>query len=134
MQRKCDSCGKTYEAKRAASRFCTATCRKRAQRAPSVVALPPPDVDDTPSTPAASGLVSATIAELEEAGRLGTVLGQQAVELAKRVSSPHETGASVASLSKELRAVMESAMEGVGVASDPLDELRARRDRKRNAG
>jgi hypothetical protein len=79
-------------------------------------------------------LVEATQRELSDASRLETVLGRQAVELARRIASPSETGASVASLSKEFRAVMEAAMEGVGVAADPLDELRARRERKRATG
>ncbi len=48
--------------------------------------------------------------------------------------SPHETGAAVTSLVKELRATMTEALAGVDRAADSLDEIRARRDRKRSAG
>lgn len=125
MQRSCDSCGKPYEARRKTSRFCSDTCRMRNQRAPK---------SREPVSPKPSGtdLQSVTERELAAVGRLETVLGQQAIELAGRISSSHETGAAIASLSKEFRAVMEAAMEGVGVAADPLDELRARRERKRS--
>jgi hypothetical protein len=39
-----------------------------------------------------------------------------------------------AALVKELRATMAAAMAGVQVTADEVDELRARRDRKLNAG
>jgi len=72
--------------------------------------------------------------ELEAAGRLDTWAGQVALELAYRVASPHETGAAVASLYKQFREAMAEALAGVAVAADPLDEIRARRDRKRAQG
>lgn len=130
MQRSCDSCGVEYQAKRKASRYCSDTCRKRAQRSPD--RSPRRSVE--PRDGGVPRLVTATRAELEDAGRLDTVLGQQAMALAERIASPHETGAAVASLSKELRAVMEAALDGVATKADPLDELRARRERKRAAG
>lgn len=37
MERPCDACGNAYEAKRPASRFCSATCRKRASRSGAAV-------------------------------------------------------------------------------------------------
>jgi hypothetical protein len=77
-----------------------------------------------------SGLVEVTRRELEAADRLDTVLGQQAVALAQRLASPHETGASVATMSRELRAVMVEAMRGVAVTADRVDEMKARRDAK----
>jgi len=40
----------------------------------------------------------------------------------------------LAALARELSATMTAAMAGVAVAADPLDEIRARRDRKRSAG
>ncbi len=57
-----------------------------------------------------------------------------ALELAYRVASPHETGAAVAALARELSVSMTKALAGVDRAADPLDEIRARRDRKRAAG
>jgi hypothetical protein len=81
-----------------------------------------------------SDLVSTTRRELESAGRLDTVLGQQTLILAERIDSPHETASGTAALSKEFRAVREAALEGVGIAANPLDELRARRERKLAGG
>ena len=78
-------------------------------------------------------LLDATRRELEAAGVADTALGQQAIELARRMSHPKAMGLSVAPISKELRAVMVEAMKEAPSASG-LDELRARRDRKRNAG
>lgn len=128
MERRCDRCGKAYEAKRPTSKYCSSSCRARQSTSPKVVEVPLP----TPN--GYTDLLSVTERELQDAGRLDTVLGRQALQLAGRISSPHETGASVASLSKEFRAVMEAAMDGVGAKADPLDELRARRELKRSAG
>lgn len=131
MERSCDDCGRSYEAKRPNSRFCGDTCKKRAQRKPKVAAEPagPSPAAAVPSVP--SGLVEATRRELDTAGRLDTVLGQQALALAERVASPHETGASVATMSRELRAVMTEALKGVAAKADGVDEVKARRDAKR---
>jgi hypothetical protein len=129
MQRTCASCGRPYDAKRPSSKFCGDTCRKRAQRAPGVA----PIVEDAPAA-SSSGLVDATERELVTAGRLDSMLGQASLELARRISDRHESGASIASLTKQLRETMADALKGAATAADPLDELRARRDEKRAAG
>jgi len=121
----CSVCTKVFPAKRSTAKFCGPTCRSRANRTGGTVAV-------LPEHP--SGLVAVTKRELEAAGRLDTVLGQQAMELAGRIVSPFSTGAAVGTLSKELRTVMSEALKGAAVVADPLDELRDRRDRKRNAG
>jgi hypothetical protein len=82
---------------------------------------------------AVAPLLEATRRELEAAGVAETALGQQAIELARRMSDPRAMGLSVAPISKELRSVMAEAMKDAPKASS-LDELRARRDRKRHAG
>lgn len=77
----------------------------------------------------------ATAAELAGVGRLDTVAGQCAVVLARRLDEHgRDTGGGVASVAKEFRNVMDAALANVEKAADPLDELRARRDRKRAAG
>lgn len=83
-----------------------------------------------------NSLVKATKAELEAAGKADTMLGQQAIALAARMSGS-ETSAGIASLSRELRTVMAAAI-GAALPSAPaagtgdrVDELRARRDAKR---
>jgi len=73
-------------------------------------------------------------ARLEAAGRLASVAGQIALLLAYRIGSRRESGAAVAALAKQFREAMDKALAGVDRAADPLDEIRARRDRKRSAG
>jgi hypothetical protein len=120
----CAACGCDFEGKNSRAKYCGSTCRSRGNRAGTSVF----DVSPRPA-----GLLDVTRRDLQAAGRLDTVLGQQAVELAARIVSPMTTGAAVGTLSKELRLVMGQALKG-GVVANPLDELRARRDRKRNAG
>lgn len=121
----CAICNQLFEAKNSRARYCSSTCRSRGNRA---------GVAAHDGSAPSSGLVEATRRELDGAGRLDTVLGQQALELAGRIVSPVSTGAAVGSLSKELRAVMSEAMKGAGAASG-LDELRRRREEKqRRAG
>lgn len=124
MRRLCSVCGLHFEAKRKDAVTCSASCRSRKRHI-----VPPSD-------PAANSLVKATQAELETAGKLDTMLGQQALALAARMSGS-ESVAGIASLSKELRTVMAAAIgtspavPTPGVAADVVDEVRARRDAKR---
>lgn len=138
MSRECESCGVSFGAKSPRARFCSDRCRKRAQRTPAARAVKrgveAPVVASVAAGADRSGLFGVTSRQLEAVDRLDTVLGQQALALAARIVSPVESGASVASLSKEFRAVMAEALEGVAVAADPMDELRRRRDLKRAAG
>lgn len=126
MQRTCNACGKPYQAQRSTSKFCSSSCRARAAQGAPIASA-------TPIAEASGGLSAATERELRDAGRFDTILGQQALALARRIESPAETGASVASMSKEFRAVMAEALDGVNAAADPLDELRLRRDRRRSS-
>jgi len=133
MQRECDVCGRAYTARRASSRYCGDTCGKRAQRARAAgIPLRADTLDDREAPP--SELERVVARELEAAGRLHSFAGQLALELAYRVASPFESGAAVASLAKQFREAMDKALAGVAVAADPLDEIRARRDRKWAAG
>lgn len=127
----CTACGTSFEAKSPRATYCGPACRKRGSRAgvkASVEPIRPPSDPD-----AVAPLLAATRSELEAAGVAETALGQQAIELARRMSDPRAMGLSVAPISKELRSVMAEAMRDAPKASS-LDELRARRDRKRNAG
>ncbi len=133
MDRECAFCGLQYVARRATSRFCGGTCQKRAERARAAgMRLPAANLDDHDAPP--SLLVEAVSRELDEVGRLGSVGGQAAVVLAERIASRRETGAATAALAKQLSATMTWALGGVAKAADPLDEIRARRDRKRGVG
>ncbi|WP_201029539.1 hypothetical protein [Mycolicibacterium canariasense] len=89
---------------------------------------PPP----SPDGDGGNSLVKATMVELEAAGKLDSMLGQQALALARRMSG-EVTG--IAALSKELSRVMAAATANtpgsVAAVADGIDELRARRDAKR---
>ena len=125
----CVVCGASFEAKRpATARYCGATCRQRKRRGAGPTDTPAPVVSGTVEP---IGVVAAVAAELSAAGRLNTSLGQQALKLAVRLeTSKTDTGAGLASLSKELRALMVQALAGVTQVDDPVDEIAKRRDEK----
>ncbi|WP_217349378.1 hypothetical protein [Mycolicibacterium fortuitum] len=80
------------------------------------------------------GLIASVVNDLTAAGRMQSVLGQQALRLAIRLeTSTVDTGAGLVSLSKELRALMSLALAGAEDESDPVDELKSRRDEKRRS-
>lgn len=130
MRRECAVCSKPFEAQRPTAKYCGSTCRTRATRG----GIATPSKTPQPVQASASGLVDAVRAELEAADRLGTIAGQHAMELATRIVAAPGMNTGVAALSKQLQAVLAEALQGVGAVADPLDELRARRDRKRAAG
>lgn len=140
MQRSCVICAKPFEASRPSAAYCGATCRKRASRAakpggdkPSRQAAGRPRPASTPVS-GEDDVAAAVLAELQAADRDGSALGRQAIALARRMAE-FDTGSSMAALSRELRAVMAEALGDQAQATlDPLDELKARRDRKRTAG
>lgn len=61
---------------------------------------------------------------LVDAGRLESVLGQNCLTLAARLDSNQDTGAGMASLSKELRASFEAATANASREVNPIDKLR----------
>ena len=76
-------------------------------------------------------IVAATESELDAADVLGTSSGQAAMLLARRIQSDIDSGSSLAQLVRQLRESVASAIgEAVPAESDPLDELRARRERR----
>lgn len=128
MQRQCAQCNRPFEAQRPQAKYCGATCRVRASRAGgSSAAKAPPAVA---AVEGAADLVSAVTAELTAAGRESSALGVQAIAIAERMAR-FDTSAGLAALSKELRAVMASALQNAAPVADAVDELKARRDRKR---
>ncbi|HEY1178597.1 MAG TPA: hypothetical protein VGF17_20780, partial [Phytomonospora sp.] len=136
VQATCEGCGEPFEAVRSSAKWCSDRCRKAAARAADSQAdSASPEPDDYPS---AAGLVASVREELEAAGRLRTFHGQLALQLACKLASPDESG--ISSLSKELRTVMATALDGVtspssegepDAADDDEDEVtRARRQRE----
>ncbi len=130
--RTCEACGAGLEGRRPQARFCDGTCRQRGARR-----LAPPNrgtAEDVAAPIEDGGLLEALRRELKSAGRLDTALGQQALALAVKLASPHDTGSAMAAVSRELRAVREEALRGAGQDASPLsrarDELAARRTRR----
>jgi len=69
--------------------------------------------------------------DLAAAGRLDTLPGQLALALAMRLTAPGTTASSVATLSKELRALMAEALAGTKPREgDALDEFTIRLQQK----
>lgn len=138
MEATCEECGAAFEAKRATAKYCRRACSARATRkraaAAAPAAAPPADPASVTPPPGAEGmplLVAATLDELAKAKRLDTALGQAALVLAAKAGSWSDTGSATASVVRELRATLQAALAGAETTADPLDELRARRDRKR---
>jgi hypothetical protein len=125
----CAVCPTVFEAKRPTAKYCSPACRVRAHRAGvSVQARPAPARRRLQEAPA--GVEAATAAELATAGRTATASGQSALALARRIDAGVDTGASIASMVRELRAALADALRDAAVAVDPLDELKAKRDRR----
>jgi hypothetical protein len=132
-------CPTEFEAKRPAAKYCSEKCKKRAQRQPGgvdavkVLPLPPEPADD--AAPASGPVATATLKELERAGRLETAVGQAALALARRIdAAAAETGSSLAALARQHLATLSEAVKDAQRVADPLDELRSRRERKLGAG
>ena len=129
MERNCDVCGEPYQAQRATSKYCSTRCRTRASRGAEKV-VPLARKASAPCGDAGS-VERATVTALEQCDRLETPLGQACVVLARRLDSPKgDTGSALASVAKQLEALLASATRGAGVASSPQqlrDELTERR-------
>lgn len=139
MRKSCEACGVDFEAKRTARKYCGERCKKRAQRRPGgVKAHDPvevPVVMPLPEVPQDGPVAVATRVELELAGRANSAAGNAALALARRIDTgTAETGSSLAAMVREHRATLAEAVRGAVAAADPLDELRARRERKSASG
>jgi hypothetical protein len=131
VTRHCAECGDPFEAKRSTAKYCGTTCRSRASvNRTSGKTVTPRRVTPPVELPVSPSLVESASRELEAAGRLDTVLGQQALLLAAQMAAAKGSGSAAAALSRELRAVMDAALAGAPKAADSLDELAKRRERK----
>lgn len=86
-----------------------------------------------PKRDRAGRVTEATRLELEEAGRAETALGNGALALAARIDAAQDTGAGLASLTREWRATLGEAVKGVGAAASPLDKARDELAKRRAA-
>jgi len=76
------------------------------------------------------GVLKATRATLEAAGRFDTPAGQAALVLAAKLDAANDTASGLASAARQLTDCVASALEGVKTEASSLDELRLRRDKK----
>ena len=126
MTNACECCGREYTAKRSTSRFCSDLCRMRQRRSGR-----PPRLRVVESKPerleVPGSLLGSVMIALEEAKSLESPAGRLAVSLATRLEDPDSTdsGSAVASLSRELRAVLAEALARSSKSASPLDAIRA---------
>lgn len=127
MERICGVCGAKFTG-RADKLYCKEACSKRARRAAGAVVTALPR---SPDSPAITGRADAIRAELIEAGRLETTLGQNALALAIRMDADQDAGSALAALSREMRAALAEAVKGAKAQQSSIesyrDELAARR-------
>lgn len=130
MSRTCAACGGPLASKNPRARYCSATCRARVSKG---LVVPIADrVAGVPVSPE-SDLVCATRAALEAADRLGTIQGEALLDLVQTISDPNTPPAAKVAAHRQLPVTQDAAFKGVRAMS-PVDELRRRRDVKRNTG
>lgn len=131
-------CAVMFVPKRSTARYHSATCRQRAGRARKAAAAAKAP-DETPGEKADRDradehpLVKAVLDELTKADKHQSFNGQLALQLARKLVSPEESGATA--LSKELRTVMATALatqtDAVAPAPEPeADEVERARVRR----
>lgn len=124
----CATCKDSFEARHPKARYCSDRCRKNKGKA-EVVELPAATADEP--GPKRGPVETATVAELTEAGRLESALGQTCIVLARRLdNSIMDTGSAVSSMAARLEAMLATATKGAGKKTAPnalRDELAERR-------
>lgn len=145
MIKNCIVDGTPFETTKASAKYCSARCNKRAQRGQfgqtSPVEVPfrsgktssagnSTTPDPNSGTPGEKPFVRVTREELEHAGVLDTVIGQQVLLLAQSMTGK-ETAGGLTTLSKEFSRMRNEALRTAAADSgDTVDELRARREKK----
>lgn len=125
----CGQCGESFEAERQTRKYCGDRCRQQARRRTS-------ESEAAEIVEAIAGvplvdLLGQTRADLEEMNKTDTVLGQQALVVATRMTSAKDTGSAIAALSRELDRIMLRLRSGASAQEDEVGSARRRRDEKR---
>lgn len=121
---------------RSTARYCSATCRQRAAR-DRRAARSGAEAEAESETPAEHSLVRVTRLTLEKVDAIETVPGQLALQLARRIAKPEESG--ITAMSTKLQVLLAEAKAEVsevpsGAGSEPAPEsdevarARARRE------
>src|SRR5687768_10840835 len=112
MQRPCDVCGESYEAKRATSKYCSDRCKMRKARG----AVTRPEAEKVPKLAPKhtdGPVTESALVTLRDTDRVESPLGQAALALARRVDLGRDTGAGLAALVKQFEATLKSATADV---------------------
>lgn len=147
MIKPCEQCGKDFTYQKSTAKYCSPNCRQahfkgipnradavryneipKAFQIPAGQVLTKPDSGSalSPLTPGSAEVAAVVL--LTKADRLDTVLGYATIALARRVDdAQHESGASLATVVKQLQTTLEAAMAGAIVEADVVDDLRERR-------
>lgn len=127
-------CDVEFEPQRSTAKYHSATCRQRAGRARKAAAAERA-AEEKADTSAEHGLVKAVRKELEDAKALESVPGQLALQFARRMANPEESGLSA--MSKELRLLLAEAKTGAApppapstATEDEDDEVKQARRRR----
>lgn len=127
-------CSVEFTPKRSTAKYHSPTCRQRARRASKAAEAEKVVPVDPDTGNAEHGLVRAVRKELEEASADDTVAGQLALQLARRIANPEETG--ITAMSKELRSLLAEAKGSTSTIDDgpaepqPDDEVEKARRRR----
>lgn len=132
MERECVVCGQSFTAERSSRRYCGSGCRAKASETRARERSGParvrqlPGADDGSAPEPSDSVEVAVRADLEKAKKRGTVLGQQALAIARRLDhAMADSGSAVAALSKELTGLMAQVIVPDD-ESDALDEAQAK--------
>ena len=72
--------------------------------------------------------------ELDRIGKADSPMGAAALKLAARLDVGEDPGSAMAAMAKELRVTMAELGRSAPAVSDPVDELKRRRERRLGAG
>lgn len=141
---RCEWCGQDFEAQSPRARFCSSSCRGKANRRrpglaedvpggsgedradPEAAARP-----ERPPAPVYDTLAEQVAATLSELKALDTISGRAAVRVAQQIDRGGDTGSAVATLSKELsRLVEEAKVESAPLRRDDVDDIADRASEK----
>ena len=127
--RNCEKCGAKLPLQQGRGRrrkMCEA-CSPTRDRGKARAAAPVVPI----SSPTSRSVLTSVTDELTAAGMLDSHQGQLALVLAGRIEQGDDTGASLSQMVRQLRETMASALASAEPeAVDPLDELRAKRERR----
>lgn len=128
--KKCADCGAPFTPKPGNIRkYCHACSPPQRPRNKPPVKPTLVTVDSVPVEP--GRIYAHTLATLQSAERHETPLGAVALTLAEQIDAGGHAATGYAALAKQLEATLASALDGVKLTVSAVDELRARRERRR---